>query len=452
MTGPRSLSVRARVTAAFAAVMAVLLLALSVVLYRSMSAALLDELDSGLRFRAAAIASPSQGASVEGTNPLLEERAEAFDQLLAANGTVLRSTNGLSPEPLLPAATLRGIRGPTFFERTVPGVQDTARLLAVPVGAGRFLVVGTTMADRTDALNRLLLVLGVAGPVALLLASLAGWFVAGLGLRPVERMRAQAEAINASGLDHRLDLPQARDEVYRLGVTLNALLDRLEDAARSDRRFLERASHELRTPLTALKAELDLAASSAMDLPALRGAVASATEETDRLVRLSNDLLSLARTRDGRMPLSRVPTPVGPLVQAACDAMRARAGQKDVALVVDEAPPCTVVLDPLRVRQALDNLLDNALRHVPPGGSVHVRADRADAVTLLSVRDNGPGFASRLELASLLDVPDLDVATGGLGLRIAAAVARSHGGELVLEEAEPHGALVTLVLRAPGTA
>jgi signal transduction histidine kinase len=143
-------------------------------------------------------------------------------------------------------------------------VENTARLLALPVrGTSRdeVLIVGTTMADRADALAHLMGVYTVTGPVAIVVASLAGWLVAGLGLRPVERMRRQASAITASGLDHRLDLPAARDELHRLGITLNRMLDRLEASAHHDRRFLERASHELRTPLTALKAELDVAAS-----------------------------------------------------------------------------------------------------------------------------------------------------------------------------------------------
>jgi two-component system, OmpR family, sensor kinase len=444
----RRLPIRARVTAAFTAAMTLLLLGIGLTVYWSMSGALLDELDSGLRFRAAAIASPSPHAAVETPNRRLEERAEAFDQLLTSGGRILRSSAGLPRAPLLGPRELATVHAPTFFVRHVAGVQDSARLLAVPVGDGprrEVLVVGITMADRADELARLVLVFAVGGPVAVLLASLAGWWVAGLGFRPVERMRRQAAAITASGLDHRLDLPVADDELHRLGATLNQMLDRLEAAARHDRRFLERASHELRTPLTALKAELDVAAAGPPDVATLAAAIASATEETNRLIRLANDLLALARTHDGRMPISRAVHDVRRSLESAAAASRARAEAHRITLEVDAAD-APAFLDAMRVRQVLDNLIDNALRHTPPGGTVTIAARTTRGSVEISVRDTGPGFAALDELRRSLG-PDGDTLPGrGLGLRIADTVAASHGGRLLLANCEPHGAVATLEL------
>ena len=448
MISLRRLPIRTRVTAAFTVAMTLLLLGIGLLVYWSMSGALLDELDSGLRFRAAAIASPSPRAAVETPNPVLAERAEAFDQLLTGGGRILRSSAGLPPAPLLSPRELAAVQAPTFFVRHVPGVHDSARLLAVPISDGsarKVLVVGTSMADRTDELARLVLVFAAGGPVAVLLASLAGWWVAGLGFRPVERMRRQAAAITASGLDHRLDLPVADDELHRLGATLNQMLDRLEDAARHDRRFLERASHELRTPLTALKAELDVAASGPRDATALSAAIASATEEANRLIRLANDLLVLARTRDGRMPISRAPHNVRWLLESAATASRARAEAHLITLDVD-APDASAFLDAMRVRQVLDNLIDNALRHTPPGGAITLTARITRGMAEISVRDTGPGFAAPEQLQRNL-ARDSDTLSGhGLGLRIAGAVSASHGGRLLLANREPHGAMVTLEL------
>ena len=448
MISLRRLPIRTRVTAAFTAAMTLLLLGIGLLVYWSMSGALLDELDSGLRFRAAAIASPSPHAAVETPNPVLAERAEAFDQLLTSGGRILRSSAGLPHAPLLSPRELAAVHAPAFFVRHVAGVQDSARLLAVPIGDGparKVLVVGTSMADRTDELAHLVLVFAAGGPVAVLLASLIGWWVAGLGFRPVERMRRQAAAITASGLDHRLDLPVADDELHRLGATLNQMLDRLEDAARHDRRFLELASHELRTPLTALKAELDVAASGPRDAAVLSAAIASATEEANRLIRLANDLLVLARTREGRMPISRAPHSVRWLLESAAAASRARAEARLITLDVD-APDASAFLDAMRVRQVLDNLIDNALRHTPRGGTITLAAritrDRAE----ISVHDTGPGFAALGQLQRKLG-RDGDTDFGhGLGLRIAETVAASHGGRLLLANREPHGAMVTLEL------
>lgn len=454
----RRLSIRARVTAACAAAMALLLTVIGAWVYWSTSAALLDEIDAGLRFRAAAIASSAQTAVGEAPYPGLQEGSEAFDQLLAVDGRILRSSAGLPAQSLLGRSQLATLREPTFFQRHVPRVEDTARLLAMPVGnstggsASRVLVVGTTMADRTDALHHLALVFAVAGPAAAVLASLAGWVVARLGLRPLERMRRQAAAVTASGLDHRLDLPPAEDELRGLGTTLNDMLDRLDAAARRDRRFLARASHELRTPLTALKAELDVAASGPHDVATLSAAIASATEEADRLRRLANDLLALARSHDGRLPVAPDTCRLRSLLEAAAVATRARALRLQVTITVT-APDVDVRVDAMRLRQALDNLLDNALRHTPAGGTIVVSASTTEDELRIVVYDDGPGFPSIERVRTQLARREDDTLAGeGLGLRIARIVASSHGGDLHVGNRDPHGAVVTLTIGKPGLA
>jgi signal transduction histidine kinase len=258
-------------------------------------------------------------------------------------------------------------------------------------------------------------------------------------------MRRQAAAITASGLDHRLDLPPARDELHRLGTTLNQMLDRLETAAGHDRKFLEHASHELRTPLTALKAELDVAASARQDVDTLSATIASATEETNRIVRLANDLLILARTEAGRTPIRRAKCDVRCLLESAAAANRARAKARGIVLDLD-APEMVAFLDAMRVRQVLDNLIDNALRHTPPGGTVTLAAESSRGVTEISVRDTGAGFAAPGQVEPKPGRSGDTLLGNGLGLRIAGTVAASHGGRLLLSNREPHGAVVTLEL------
>jgi signal transduction histidine kinase len=231
-------------------------------------------------------------------------------------------------------------------------------------------------------------------------------------------MRRQAAAITVSGLDHRLDLPAAHDELHRLGATLNQMLDRLEAAARHDRQFLERASHELRTPLTALKAELDVAASGPGDAATLSAAV-------------------------GRMPVSRAPHDIGWLLESASAASRVRAEAHLITLDVD-APSVLAYLDAMRVRQVLDNLIDNALRYTPPGGTITLAAHLTRDSLEISVRDTGCGFTAPGQLQRDLG-HDGDIWPGrGLGLRIAETVAASHGGQLLVANREPNGAVVTL--------
>ena len=169
----------------------------------------------------------------------------------------------LRDQPLLDAAQLAvAARGAHLIDvPAVPGVEERARLLAVPAGGavpGRVVVVGTGLESRDDAVRNLTVLLVIGGPVALLLASVAGYGVASAALRPVEEMRAQAARISGSAPGERLPLGPAGDEVRRLGETLNAMLERVERAVAHERAFVSDASHELRTPLTILKTELEL--------------------------------------------------------------------------------------------------------------------------------------------------------------------------------------------------
>ncbi len=209
------LPIRARITAAFAAAMTVMLVAIGALIDRSMAAALLDEIDTGLRFRAeAALSTVHDGLVDVPMQARLQEPGDAFAQLLNRSGANPRHKRRFTT-PLLTPAELARISRPTILQRRVRNF-GTARLLALPVAAGRtadVLVVGATMTDRTDALNTLRQVLLLGGPAAIALACLAGWLVAGLALHPMERLRRQAAAITSSGLDHRLSVPAARDEL-----------------------------------------------------------------------------------------------------------------------------------------------------------------------------------------------------------------------------------------------
>jgi two-component system OmpR family sensor kinase len=431
------LPIRARITAAFAAVMLLLLIAVAALAYTSTSSALLDEIDSGLRFRADAVIQTSHRTALERPDARLQEPREAFEQFIDANGRVLGRTQGFDA-PLLSPRRLRGVTRPRFFQRAVPGVADDARLLAVPLSStapARFLVVGVTMADRTDALRRLATVLLIGGPVAVAVACLAGWTVAGWALRPMDRMQQQAAAITSSGIDHRMPVPRTQDELRRLAVTLNAMLDRLAASMDTERAFLERASHELRTPLAALRAEVDLALGRERSADELAAALHSVSQETDRLARLADDLLVLARADSGRLPVHREPVSLRDMLESAAERFAGRAAELHVRVEV-AAPATTVRVDPLRIRQALVNLLDNALRHSPPEATVQLTGQLDGDVVRIAVSDSGPGF----------DPAGADATGRGLGLRIVRAVAAGHGGTVTVARGDAGGAVVELVL------
>ena len=225
------------------------------------------------------------------------------------------------------------------------------------------LVVGATPEHRNDTLASLQAAFLIGGPIALLLISLGGYLLAGAALRPIESMRRRAAEISTSSLDERLPVPPADDEVSRLGRTLNEMLARLEDGLERERRFVADASHELRTPLTTLRAELELALRRSRTTQEFENSIRSAAEETDRLSRIADDLLVLARAEQGTLALRPEPTDLVDVVEKVRDRFGARAELEGRSLTVDadEAPVARV--DRPRVEQALGNLVDNAFEH-----------------------------------------------------------------------------------------
>ena len=310
---------------------------------------------------------------------------------------------------------------------------EPARLLATPVTSGgrRFVVVvGAPLDDKTESLRSLLAVLTIGGLGALLLASLAGYGVASAALRPVEAMRSKAAAITDSEPGERLPVPAARDEIARLGATLNQMLERLEAGIARERAFVSDASHELRTPLAILKTELELALRRARTPEELRDSLRSASEETERLARLAEDLLVIARADGGRLPLQVTTIDVASLLGGLAERFDGRLGEAERSLVVGSTPGLRLEADPLRVEQALGNMLDNALRHGK--GEIRMEAEALNGHVELHVRDRGQGFPPAFVAVAFERFTRADEArTGGgagLGLAIVEAIAEAHGG------------------------
>ena len=462
---------RLRITLAATVSLAAILVTLSLFLYGRLQVELARALDSGLQARAVAVASglgPTASLSqVVADGP--DARLASVTQIMTPEGRVLASQGA----PLrLPSALLEGRHGPHFS--AVAGPAGPLRLYIQPVNEGRPLVVvvASTLTSINQTLGSLRLLLLLGDPAALALAAVVAYLVTGAALRPMERMRREAAAISATDLAIRLPVPSTHDEVARLGKTFNSLLDRLQAAIDHERRLLDDASHELRTPLSALKAELDLALSRQRSAQELHQALLSASEETNRLSRLAQDLLVLSRSRDDGLAIHRVSTALGALLVRACARHRPRAAQAGYRIDC-EAPDTKVAVDPMRVTQAIDNLLDNAVRYAAGAGIISVRAEVTDLAVTITVTNPGPGFpaqiigrafdpfvsGSQVKVAGCEPVPVAEPGTGrpaatanqpgaGLGLAIVQAVARAHSGFAAADNI-PGGASVTLTLARP---
>ena len=430
------LPIRVRVGGAFALAMAIVLAGTALFLYLRLGSHLSAALDRDLRLRAQDV-----GALVRDSPGLLAatsggqiERGESYAQLVDASGRVLDATTPLGTAPVLESTELsRAFSHEVFGERaTVHGLDEPSRFLATRVtvrGRPRVLVVGATLGDRSETLAELRNELLIAGPVALLLATGLGYLLAGFALRPVEAMRRRASAISASTPGERLPVPTTGDELERLGRTLNEMLDRLETALERERAFVADAGHELRTPLALLRTELELALRHGGSEGELRGAMSRAMGEVERLGRLSDDLLLIARADRGELPLQFEDISVAALFATVAARFERQANELGREIRVTGAVR-SVRGDRLRLEQALANLVDNALRH----GQRVVRLESvatSDAVEL-HVRDDGPGISPEFAALAFQRFSRADQArTGpgsGLGLAIVRTISEAHGG------------------------
>ena len=402
------LPIRVRLTAVFALAMLVVLAGAALFVYARLRADLDDAVNSSLAARATALEKSGDTAAGDPEEVVAE---------------VVR--RGGSSALLPPALARRAARGPLVVERQVRGIEGTMRLLARPHG-GTVVVVGQSLDDRDETLSGLLTSFAIGGPIAVLLASLLGYALSTASLRPVEAMRRRAAEVSLA-TDDDLPLPAARDEIRRLGETLNAMLDRLRGSFERERRFVADAGHELRTPIAVLQTELETLLRREHP-PEVREALLVAADEADHLARLAEDLLLLARTSEGGLEVRPEPIDAADLLGDTRIRFEERAGGRHI--VVDVPVGTTLLADPLRMRQALGNLVDNALRH--GAGTVVLEAHAVEGGTAIEVADEGLGFSAGIAGRAFERFARGDEARtrggAGLGLAIVRAIAEAHGG------------------------
>lgn len=426
----RTLSLRARVAVAFLVTTAVAMLALGIYVQWRVE----DTLDTGLR----------EQLETEAERILLlapEERARAVVLLpseipgqLLVDGAVEASSPSVPGRLVDTAALDEGYSEVSvdlyddLYEEDEdlgnPEVEREPVVVLVRTDGPQTLVVAINREDRDDAVAAVRRQLLISGPVALALAGLLGYLVAGLGLRPIERMRARAATISSRSAGERLPVPPAA-ELHRLALTLNAMLDRLDAGLDRERRFVADASHELRTPLALLLTEVELALAGPRSQEELLEALRSAEDEVRRLIALSEDLLALASADARHVELHAQEVD---LAEIAADVVRrfratADAHARTVTLTGDR--PVPVAGDAERLGRVVSNLVDNALHH--GAGAVEVRVAAGDEV-LLEVIDEGAGFTEERPFERFA----ASHGSVGLGLAIVDEIVRAHGGRIDL--------------------
>lgn len=418
--------IRLRLTLPFAAAMAIVLAATGAFIYLRVGHELLASVDTNLSGQARETA---QNAGEE--HDLVDPDGSDGPVVAAverSDGAVVRRSRPGLRIPLRGPAD-RQVR----FTTQLVGLHGEWRVIEIPatIGGSRVTIaVARSLAARDETLHRLAKEFLLAAPIALLLAIGAGYGLAAAALRPVEAMRRRATSISANEPGRRLPVPAANDEVHALAVTLNDMLDRLESALEHERRFLSDASHELRTPLALLRTELELALRRPRTHAELEEALRSAVDDTERLTRLAEDLLLLARADQGRLPIRRERLEAAEVLHRVQQRFATRSRELGRAISVEAPPTAAVDADPLRVEQALENLITNALDH--GDGSITLRAEPGIDGIALHVLDEGPGYDERF-IARAFDrfsrANNARSAGGtGLGLAIVELIAHAHGG------------------------
>jgi signal transduction histidine kinase len=387
-------SIRLRVAVIFAIALAaafslgswLLVSQLQGVMLRSVDAGLSTQLtQAGRLFTRAGSGGP---AHLAGLPP-----GDYIAQLIDGAGRVRASSEDAGRAPLLTEHQLLRARHSTIaLTATVDG--DPERLMAAPFTRrpGWVIVVGTSLESFDATVAAVVSRLAIGGTVLVLISGLGAYGLARAALAPVERLRREAAALSERDTSLRLAVPATKDEVAALAGTMNDLLSRLHDALVRQRAFVADASHELRTPFAVLSAELELAAKPGRSQRELADAVASASQETARLRRLTDDLLLLAPSDEDRLTARTEPVDLSDLLALAAGQAAERAAANGVTCRIHAPPGLTVRIDPNQIRRAVDNLIDNALHFAPDGTEITVRARAEVSDVVIEVADMGPGF------------------------------------------------------------
>jgi heavy metal sensor kinase len=439
--------------------LAVILTTLGSFLLLRLRADLVAEVDEALDTQAAGILTGDDGLEVIAARPVAGlPPGEMTAQLLSATGQVRGRAGAGAPETslLTPAMLRRVLAGHQVRAEVRAGAGGPRyRVLALRRtgrAAPTVLVVAAPLADVDRSVERLRLLLLVAGPVALALAGGGGWLLTRAALRPVDRMTEQAGAIGADRLGDRVSVPDAADELTRLARTLNGMLARIEQGVVAQRRFVADASHELRTPLAVMRAELEVALRDRGRAADAAEVLDSAAEEVARMGKIVDDLLTLAHRDENRLELLLEPVDLGEVAARVAAQLRPLAERAGVQLGVDAPARAAVLADQTRLTQVVTNLVDNAVKYTGTGGSVRVRVwEEADGAGL-AVSDTGPGIAPE-HLPKVFDrFYRLDAARtragggSGLGLAICQELVEAHGGRIWADSVPGAGSTFTLAL------
>lgn len=378
-------------------------------------------------------------------------------RVFSADGRLLWSSPNAAVQESIPPHILRQVQiEHTLFVTIESAAGMPARHLFLSImkdGHIRYVLqTETSLRHYRETLYGLLFLLSLASGATLVVAWIGGVWLAKKILAPIETLCARAETMSEADLGKRLAVDSPYQEFRRLTQAVNSVLDQFQRNSEVQRNFCEIAAHEMKTPLTILQGNLEVALMKARTTAEYRDALINNLEQVGRLIALTRPLLTLAKFTSSKPPIHLAPLALEPLIQEIVDELTLLADDYRITLMFESQPVPSILGDAQWLKQALINLLDNALRYTPPGGFVTVRLHRAGEWVDVAVEDTGHGIESE-------NIPHLferfyrtdwarakDSAGTGLGLPIVKEIAEAHGGTISVASQIHKGSIFTLRL------
>lgn len=455
-------SVRTRLTLWYAGVLALSLVVFAFLVYYAASRIFYERQDESLRSTAQTVASAyMQELEEEQSIPKANEVVLAemvfpnrYVEVTDPAGNVVAWSSNLNNHPLpIPGQTQIGARtrGISFT------VVNNLRVAVVPLSPNRqlgFAAVAEPLSVIDEGLRRLRRSFLAGVPLILLLASVGGYFLARKTLSPIALMNRQTKHITAVNLSSRLDVMNPRDELGRLGTTINELLERLESSFKEQQRFVADASHELRTPLAILRGETDVALGQPRSPDDYQQSLILIKDEAERLSRIVEDLFILARQPVDLPAIVKERVDLNETVRDCVRAAQVLAARKNLDLKLSEAQPMILTGDEDLLKRMVLNLLDNAVKYTPEGGEISVELTARNGDAVVVVRDTGIGIPEQDQPHVFDRFYRVDKARSralggaGLGLSIVHWIVEAHGGTVTVESSQNKGTAFTVKLPA----
>lgn len=452
MSGVRAMNLRTRLTVLYGALLAAGLLAYAVCISVAFFHDLREQLDSSLHRDLetveGALSMDSRGKLVLNSHEGEAEDPDDIDrgyllEVWSFDGELLYRSEQLRGQALGPAprTTPSYGREPATSLRLPSGMLVRTMSRAHHLPGGKLVAVRLAVSERPlwGEFWEMVTVLGIGLPIVVVLVVITGYIVAARALKPVDAMAERAAEITAEHLNERLVIQNPNDELGKLGAAFNATLARLESSFHQLRRFTADASHELRTPLTAIRSVGEVSLQKQGDSKYYRDIIGSMLEETNRLTKLVDSLLTMSRADAGRVQLHVEKTGLLDLARESASLLEVLAEEKGQTLLVEGDDTLSVMADRTILRQALVNLIDNAVKYSPVGGEIRVSVRAVNGAATIKVQDSGPGIPPEHAEKVFERFYRIDKARSradggaGLGLSIVQWSVFAHGGKVELD-------------------